>query len=38
MLVDLRDLVGALARRPDQVSPLDGRLDFDQLFDAGSFT
>jgi hypothetical protein len=36
MFVNVRDLVGAFAGRPDQEGALDGRLDLDQLFDAGS--
>jgi len=35
MLVDLSDLVRALARGPDEKRPFDGRLDVDELFDAG---
>jgi len=33
MLLDLGGLGRPLARRPDQKSALDGRLDFDQLTD-----
>jgi hypothetical protein len=38
MLFDLGDFCGTLAGRADQERALDGRLDVDQLFDAGSFT
>lgn len=31
MLVDLSDLVGALAGGPDKKRPFDGRLDIDKL-------
>jgi len=33
VLVDLRDLVGAFAGRPNEIRPLNGQLDVDEFSD-----